>query len=344
MVQHEDGQDPVAIAEAIGLTYVDDGEPGIQRIRRGSGFGFRTPDGSWLTDEDDKTRFEDLAIPPAWTDVWICPDPDGHVQATGRDDAGRKQYLYHERWREARDAMKFDQLTRFPPDLVRIRDEVDAGLRQRSSHRLRVLALVVALLDETLIRVGNAAYARDNESFGLTTLRTQHVDCSATVISFEFVGKGGTQHQLALSNRRLARAVAACAEVPGQDLFTYRDEERQVSQTVTSADVNEWIRDVTDGPWTAKHFRLWGGTVAAAEALAGLDVGDDPEGQVLVGYDAAAERLGNTRDVARASYVHPAIPEAFRTGLLGDWFARARARRQLTRQESAVAHILDDAG
>ncbi len=333
----------VAAAEAAGLVYVDDTGPGHTRVRRGTGFGYRTHDGSWIQGEE-RDRIVDLVIPPAWTDVWISADPDGHVQATGRDDADRKQYRYHDQWRAARDAAKFARLVEFPDALAVVRDEVDAGLRQRSSARRRVLALVIALLDETLVRVGNEAYARDNETFGLTTLRDDHVEYSSTTIAFDFVGKGGIQRELAVTNRRLARAIAACAEVPGQHLFAWRDEDGATTHRVDSGDVNEWLRTTTDQDWTAKDFRLWGGTVAAASALADLEPEphDDLDRLVLVGFDAASEVLGNTRDVARSSYVHPAVASAFRAGELPERFARARARRQLRREESAVARLLVD--
>ncbi len=331
-------------AQAAGLAHVSDDEPGIARVRRGRGFGYRDADGTWITTDEAKQRFADLVIPPAWTDVWICADPDGHIQATGRDDADRKQYLYHPAWREARDAAKFARFVDFPAALEVIRDHVDAGLRQRSSDRLRVLGLVVALLDETLVRIGNDAYARENETYGLTTLRDDHVEVTTSTINFDFVAKGGAQRELAVTNRRLASAIAACAEEPGHRLFAYRHDEDDTVHTVDSGDVNRWLQEVTDDAWTAKDFRAWGGTVAAAVALAGLDPDpdDDLDRLVLVGFDAAAERLGNTRDVARASYVHPAVPAAFHDGSLPGRFARARARRQLRREESAVARVLTD--
>lgn len=331
-------------AEAAGLVHVTDDEPGIARVRRGRGFGYRDADGTWITSDQVRQRVADLVIPPAWTDVWICPDPDGHIQATGRDVAERKQYLYHPTWREVRDAAKFARFVDFPPALATIRDRVDEGLRQRTSARLRVLSLVVALLDETLVRIGNDAYARDNETYGLTTLLDGHVEVTTRTITFDFVAKGGAQRELAVTNRRLATAIAACAEEPGQRLFAYRHDEDDTVHTVDSGDVNQWLQEVTDDAWTAKDFRAWGGTVAAAMALAELepDPDDDLDRLVLVGFDAAAERLGNTRDVARASYVHPAVPAAFHDGSLPGRFARARARRQLRREESAVARLLTD--
>lgn len=333
-------EDPQATARSAGLVYADDEEPGITRIVRGTGFGYRGPDGAWLTDDTIRNRIRDLAIPPAWTEVWICPDHDGHLQATGRDDAGRKQHLYHPRWREARDAAKFARLRHFPMALEVVRDAVDAGLRQRSDHGERVLALVVALLDETLVRIGNTASVDTHESYGLTTLRDEHVEATTASLTLDFVGKGGTEHEVRVADRRLARAVAACAEEPGQQLFTWRDDEGR--HDVESSDVNDWLEAATGARWTARDFRVWGGTVTAAVALADLQpsADDDLDRLVLVGFDAAAERLNNTRDVARASYVHPAVPAAFRAGELPGRFARARARRRLDRDESAVARLL----
>lgn len=332
-----------AAAEAAGLVYAADDDAGFTRIRKGTGFGYRAPDGEWVRDDDTRDRLVDLVIPPAWNDVWICADPDGHIQATGRDDAERKQYLYHPEWRRARDAAKFARFVDFPDALTTIRDEVEAGLDQQESDRRRVLCLVVALLDETLVRVGNAAYTRDNETYGLTTLRDDHVEVSGDAVNFDFVGKGGAQRELAVTNPDLARAIAACAEEPGHELFAYLREDGNV-HTVDSGDVNRWLQDVTGDAWTAKDFRAWGGTVAAASALAALqpEPDDDLDRLVLVGFNAAAERLGNTRDVARSSYVHPAVPAAFHDGTLPERFARARARRRLRRDESAVARLLAD--
>ncbi|MBY5161510.1 DNA topoisomerase IB [Salsipaludibacter albus] len=335
-------EDPEVTARAAGLRHVDDDEPGITRVRRGTGFAYRGPDGEWLTDDATKTRMAELVVPPAWTDVWICTDPDGHVQATGRDDAGRKQHLYHPAWRVARNEAKYARLAAFPEALALVRDAVDSGLRQRSDPRLRVLALVVALLDETLVRIGNPESVTEHESFGLTTLRTDHVEATTASVSFDFVGKGGARHELSVADRRLARAVSACAERSDERLFTWEDD--RGTRHVDSADVNGWLESVTDQPWSARDFRVWGGTVAAGRALADLEVApdDDLDRLVLVGFDAAADRLNNTRDVARESYVHPAVPRAFHAGELPERFARARARTWLDRDESAIARLLAD--
>jgi len=334
--------DPASAAEAVGLVHVSDDEPGIRRVRRGTGFGYRGPDGTWLTGDRTRARFEDLAIPPAWTDVWICRDRDGHLQATGRDDAGRKQHIYHPRWRDARDAAKFARLCAFPDSLTTLRDAVDDGLRQRSDRGHWLLALVVSLLDRTLIRIGNQASVDAHDTYGLTTLLDEHVTATTATATLAFDGKGGTHHEVAVTDRRLVRAIAACAEEPGQQLFSWHDDEG--SHDVDSTAVNAWLQTVTGDPWTARDFRVWGGTVAAATALAALQPqpDDDLDRLVLTGFDAAAEALHNTRAVARASYVHPAVAEAFRAGELPRRFARARARRRLTREESAVAHLLDD--
>jgi DNA topoisomerase I len=300
-------------ADAVGLRYVGDDEPGIRRLRRGRGFSYERPDGSLVPEGPERERYRALAVPPAWTDVWICPDPEGHIQATGTDDAGRKQYRYHPRWRSVRDATKFHRMGAFAAVLPAIREAVDAHLRAHDLSRERVLALVVALLDETLIRVGNERHLQAGGAIGLTTLACEHVDVSGTRVHFSFPGKSGQEQDIELRHPRLARQLLRCEEIPGQRLFAYRDGEDW--QQVGSSEVNAYLRDVAGDDVTAKDFRTWGGTVVAAERLRELGPpGDEREADanVLDAIDTAAERLGNTRAVCRASYLDPRIPKAYR--------------------------------
>ena len=287
--------DPVETAVEAGLRYVSDEQPGIRRRKRGNGFSYEKSDGTPITDPKERERIAAIAIPPAWTDVWICPKPNGHILATGRDAKDRKQYRYHPTWREVRDSDKFDNLARFGEVLPSLRRQVDADLRGPGLSRDKVLAVVVKLLDETLIRVGNEAYATDNDSFGLTTLKGKHVEVDGPTIEFEFGAKSGLQHASHLDDRQLARIVRACHELGGQDLFTYEDDGRPVD--VTSSDVNAYLRELGGGDITAKDFRTWGGT---AVATAALSLGEPPatkshaDKAVLAAYDVAATVLGNT--------------------------------------------------
>jgi DNA topoisomerase-1 len=334
--------DPEDAALAAGLRYVRDGEPGIARRRCGGGFSYRDGRGT-VRDAATRERIARLAIPPAWTEVWICPDGRGHVQAVGRDDRGRKQYRYHDRWRTARDADKFEQLAAFGVHLAKVRKQVAADLGRRGMPRERVLALVVRLLDETLIRVGNPQYAR-NESFGLTTLEARHLDIGEGAVVFEFTGKHGVEHEVTVDDRRLARLVAACDDLGGEQLFTYREDGEVVD--VRSDDVNDYLHAIAGPGITARDFRTWGGTVTVVEHL-GPQVPELEEraatSQYLAAVDAAAERLGNTRDICRSSYVHPAIEVAHRSGDVADAWRRSRRTQRLTRSERATLRLLVDA-
>jgi len=335
--------DPQEVAEAAGLRYTSDASPGIRRVRRGKGFSYQRSDGSRVAGTD-RDRIAALAIPPAWTDVWICPSAHGHIQATGRDVKGRKQYRYHDRWREVRDADKFDRLTVFGVLLPDLRAKLDADLRRRGLPRERVLALVVRLLDETLIRVGNSEYAADNDTYGLTTLRRRHVKTTANRVEFDFVGKSGVEHDVTVSDPQLARLVRKTSDLGGQDLFTYEDEARGTA-IVTSSDVNDYLRSLASVDITAKDFRTWGGTVIATETLAQLGPPDDEreaDANVLVAVDAAAEALGNTRTVCRTCYIHPAVPEAYRDGSLTDLWKRSRSVAGRSRSEQATLAVLED--
>lgn len=332
--------DPEAAAHAAGLRYVDDEEPGIRRRRRGSGFSYHAPDGSLIEDEDEVERVRALAVPPAWTDVWICARDDGHIQATGRDDDGRKQYRYHDRWREARDAIKFERLGDFGAALPDIRERVDRDLRRPRVDRPRVLALLTRLLDHSLIRVGNDEYFEDHGSVGLTTMRRAHVEVDGERIRFCFPGKGGKEVEVELTDGRSARAIRRCLELPGECVFQHGEGEEPTP--VTSADVNAYLEEAGPQRATAKDFRTWGGTVEVVRGLAGLEVPDDARERhdlVLHAVDAAAGRLGNTRAVCRSGYVHPGVVDAYEEGLLAEASRRAVRRRRPDRLDEAE-HVL----
>ncbi len=338
------GDDPHEAADLAGLVYVNDEEPGIRRRRCGRGFAYYHLDGSLIHDGSMKERIKALAVPPAWTDVWICPDPKGHIQATGRDDRSRKQYRYHERWREVRDATKFHRLRAFGHALSVVRSTVHRDLSLRAMSREKVMALAIALLDESLIRVGNDEYTRSNNSYGLTTLRPEHVDLSSTQVRLSFVGKGGKKREVTVRDRRLARMLKRCEEIPGQCLFTY--ESGSGWSRVESGDINEWLRFTTGESFTSKDFRTWGGTVVAAATLHELGPAAserEAEQKLLAAIDAAADRLGNTRAVARSGYVHPAVPLAYSDGTLSASFEAAEETEWLDHDEVAVLEILDRA-
>lgn len=328
-----------------GLRYVTDDRPGLARVRRGRGFSYHRPDGALVAD-DVRARVEALAIPPAWTDVWICPDPRGHLQATGRDEKGRKQYRYHPDWAAHRNRLKFDRMVPFAEALPALRERVEADLRRRSLGRDKVLALCVRLLDETLVRVGNEAYAAENGSYGLTTIRDKHVSFAGPEVRFEFVGKSGKRQEVSVRDRRLARLVKACRDIPGYDLFQFYDEAGE-RQDVESGHVNDYLRDATGEAFSAKDFRTWGGTVAAAECLAGLEADGDPDACVVRAVEAAAATLGNTPAVCRRYYVHPGVVEAFRAGDLADRLRRRNAGNTpagLRPPEAAVLDLLREGG
>lgn len=303
-----------------GLRYVSDDEPGFRRQRRGRGFSYTDTRGRPLRSPAHLARIRALAIPPAWIDVWICADPLGHLQATGRDARGRKQYRYHDRWREHRDAVKFDRMLEFGRKLPAIRRRVGRDLGRRGLPREKVLAAVVSLLDLTLVRVGNGEYARENGSYGLTTLRDRHADVRGSRIRLRFKGKSGKQHEIHLRDERLARIVKRCQDLPGQNLFRYEDDEGAVSD-VTSEDVNAYLREITGEDFTAKDFRTWAGTVLAACALA--QAGEcrsrrQAERKVAAAVKEVAEVLANTPAVCRSSYIHPGLVDAYLEGSLPD--------------------------
>jgi DNA topoisomerase I len=319
----------LAAARASGLRYASDARPGITRRRAGRGFTYRDVHGSTIRDPEVRDRIAALAIPPAWTDVWICPWPNGHIQATGRDARGRKQYRYHADWRSRRGSDKFERMVEFGRVLPRLRRKCDRDLGRRGLPREKVLAAVVRLLELTLIRVGNDAYARLNRSFGLTTLRDRHATVTGSRIRFRFRSKSGVVRESDLRDRRLAAIVRQCQELPGQELFQYLDEEGGVHD-VASDDVNAYLREATGGDFTAKDVRTWAGTVLAYRALRAQGDADRPPAarrKLVAAIRAAAERLGNTQAVARGSYVHPDLAEVYLDGGIGT--RRARPDRKV---------------
>ena len=311
-----DTRSPEQEAACAGLTYSSDEMPGIRRRRYGKGFRFLWPDGTQVTEEDTLARIRKLAIPPAYRDVWICPDPDGHLQATGRDAKGRKQYRYHRRWTELREGTKFGRMLDFCRALPHLRERVNADLGHRGLPREKVLAAVVRLLETTLIRVGNESYARENKSYGLTTLRDGHTEIEGSEVRFSFKGKSGKEWNVSLRDRRLARVVGACRDVPGDELFQYLDRDGQ-RHAVTSGDVNAYLREATGADFTAKDFRTWAGTVLAAMALREFESFDSASAakrNVTRAIEQVATRLGNTPSVCRKSYVHPEVLDAYLEG------------------------------
>ena len=312
-------EEPRAVARASGLRYSTDDRPGFTRQPSGEGFLYLDTDGKRITDEDTLERIRKIVIPPAWTDVWICPWPNGHLQATGRDARGRTQYRYHARWREQRGAENFARMIAFAKVLPKIRRRAERDLAKRGLPREKVLGVVVRLLELTLIRVGNDEYARVNRSFGLTTLRDRHARIDGTSVKFRFRGKAGLMHEVGLRDRRLASIIRRCQELPGQELFQYLDDVGNV-RDVTSDDVNDYIREASGGDFTAKDFRTWAGTLLAYRALRALqpeDHGPAAKKNVVQAMRVTAEKLGNTPAVARGSYVHPAVLDAYLEGGLG---------------------------
>jgi DNA topoisomerase-1 len=310
--------DPKDAAESAGLRYVSDGRAGIRRRKSGKSFTFKRADGSTLNEPDALQRIKALAIPPAWTDVWICPFADGHVQATGRDAKGRKQYRYHAQFRELRESTKYEHVVGFAEALPAIRAKVREHMALRALPREKVLATVVHLLETTLIRVGNDDYARQNSSYGLTTLKTRHVAVNGKEIRFRFTGKSGKQWSLRVKDRRIAKIIKACQELPGQELLQYLDEEGN-PQDVTSSDVNAYLKEITGRDITAKDFRTWAGTVLAAMALnemKSFDSAAQAKRNLRTAIENVAARLGNTPTICRKCYIHPEVLNSYLDGNL----------------------------
>jgi DNA topoisomerase-1 len=341
--------DPVASAKAAGLRYVSDDSPGIRRRLRGKGFTYLDPQGRTVRDAKTLERIRKLAIPPAWTDVWICTQANGHLQATGRDARGRKQYRYHTEWRTVRDETKFGKMTVFGEALPALRARVDEDLSRRGLPREKVLAAVVRLLETTLIRVGNREYMKQNRSFGLTTLRDGHVDIQGSKLRFEFRGKSGKEHSVEIQDRRLARVVKQCRDLPGQTLFQYLDDDG-VRQSIRSEDVNTYLREITGQDFTAKDFRTWGGTVLALSALLEIGACDSEKeaGKAVVEMvKQVSSSLGNRPAICRKYYIHPLIIDTFVQGRLVDVLSGVVAESQeegetgsLRRLEAQVLALL----
>jgi DNA topoisomerase-1 len=307
-------------AREAGLRYMLDDVPGITRKRRGKGWSYYDPDGRLIRDAAERDRLNALAIPPAWTDVWISPRADSHLLATGRDSEGRKQYRYHPDWRAIRDESKYGRMIPFARALTRIRKQVDQHLADSELSREKVLATVVRLLELSLIRVGNEEYARSNRSYGLTTMRDRHVEIDGSRIRFEFRGKGGKRHEMDVRDRRLARIVRQCRDVPGYELFQYYDESGE-RRAVGSGEVNEYLREIAGEDFTAKDFRTWAGTLHAAAVLLACDpCSDEREGRSRINDSVAivAERLGNTVAICKSCYIHPVVFERYLDGTLAE--------------------------
>jgi DNA topoisomerase I len=330
------------------LRYVADDGPGIRRRRAGSGFTYWSDDGRRVRDADTIARIRKLVIPPAWTDVWICPIANGHIQATGRDARRRKQYRYHQRWREVRDDVKYGRLLAFGAALPSIRRRVEKDFQQTALTRTKVIATIVQLLEKTLIRVGNEEYARENNSFGLTTMKDRHAEVKGSTVIFEFRAKSGVQQCVDLRDARLARVIKRCQDLPGQTLFQYIDEEG-ARQSVDSSDVNDYLRQVTGQDFTAKDFRTWAGTVMTAQALHALEMWEteaQAKKNVVEAIAQVAKKLGNTRAVCRRCYIHPAVLDAYQEGItIREVVKRhGRAMRRfsgLSREEIATLALLE---
>ena len=319
-----------AAAKSAGLRYVHDYQPGIARRKRGKQFHYVDADGHAVKDDDTLARIKSLVIPPAWEDVWICSHPRGHLQATGRDARGRKQYRYHPRWRSHRDESKYDRILSFGKALPAIRRAVDAALKLPGLPREKVLATIVYLLEATMMRIGNEEYARENKSFGLTTLRDRHVRLDGSKVEFRFRGKSGVHHAVEVQDRRLANIIRRTRDLPGQDLFQYIDDDGK-PHTIGSADVNEYLQSIAGEDYTAKDFRTWSGTVLAAVALREYEKFDSEaqaKKNIVQAIESVAKKLGNTPTICRKCYVHPSVIECYLDGSMLK-AARSRAKQQL---------------
>ncbi|MGN8277052.1 DNA topoisomerase IB [Pseudomonas sp. SMN5] len=322
------------------LHYVDDTAPGITRRKLRGKFCYFDPQGQRITDAAEIQRINALAVPPAYTEVWICTDPRGHLQATGRDARGRKQYRYHTRWREVRDADKYSRMLEFGRALPRLRKRLEEILATPGFSRDKVMATVITLLDKTLIRVGNTQYARDNRSYGLTTLRTRHVEVNGSAIAFQFRGKSGVEHQITVKDRRLARVIRRCQEIPGQNLFQYLDEDG-ARHSVSSSDINAYLKTLTGADFTAKDYRTWAGSAAALAGLRTLRWETETEARKHVAemVKQVARQLGNTPTVCRKCYIHPAVVEGFMLGALRE-LPKPRIRKGLSAEEAGLTMFL----
>jgi len=335
---------PEESAHAAGLRYVHDDRPGMRRVRAGRGFRYVDSQGRTVRDPETLHRIRSLVLPPAWADVWICPIPNGHLQAVGLDARGRKQYRYHPRWRAIRDETKYHRMIAFGSTLPAVRTRIEADLALPGLPRPKVLAAVVRLLETTLIRVGNEEYARTNHSFGLTTLRDRHVHVNGATMRFSFRGKSGVRHAVDVSDRRLARLIQRCQDLPGHELFQYVDHEG-TAHLIDSSDVNAYLQEIAGDEFTAKDFRTWAGTVLAAQALLACEACEKAalrKRNVVAAIEATARRLGNTVAVCRKCYVHPAVVEAYLEGSLAKALRRKGAAPLdgLRDEEAAVLMFL----
>ncbi len=340
--------DSIESAHDAGLMYVSHDRPGISRRRNGGGFAFFDSAGKRLDNHDDIARIKSLAIPPAWTDVWICPSPRGHIQAVGKDARGRTQYRYHPRWREVRDETKYERMLAFGKALPKIRSRVRRDLRKPGLSREKVVAAVVRLLETSLIRIGNDEYARSNHSFGLTTMLDKHVHVKGSQIHFQFRGKSGVQHAIDIQDKRLAKVIRDCQDLPQQELFAFVDHEGK-THDITSSDVNEYLKRVTGDEFTAKDFRTWAGTVLCAIALQEFETFDSQaqaKRNIVAAIESVAKKLGNTSAVCRKSYVHPAVIDTYMEGTLVEMLRRqveqtlSTSLHRLRPEEAAVLTLL----
>ena len=340
--------DPLESAKAAGLRYVYDSRPGITRHPTRTGFRYITPDGHSLRDKETLARIKSLAIPPAWVDVWICPLANGHLQATGRDARARKQSRYHPDWRKARDQSKYEHMLHFGSALPTIRQRVEEHLTLPGLPREKVLATIVRLLETTFIRVGNESYARENKSFGLTTLQRRHVDIKGSRLTFKFKGKSGVEHNVNLTDRRLARIVKTCRDIPGYELFEFLDDDGN-ARTIDSTSVNDYLREIANENFTAKDFRTWAGTVLAADILCTFEPCDSAtqlKKNTVEAIKSVAQRLGNTPSVCRKCYVHPAVLNAYLNNSMPTLLKNLRLPKDspthgLLPEEQAMLHLLN---
>ncbi|HYJ05808.1 MAG TPA: DNA topoisomerase IB [Chthoniobacterales bacterium] len=348
IAQIEVAPDSVEVAEEAGLRYVSDDQPGYTRKRKGDDFEYFDSDGKLIRDEARLLRIRRIGIPPAYEDVWICPTSNGHIQATGRDARGRKQYRYHERWREARDENKYERMVVFGKALPKIRRRVKRDLAQRGLPRGKVLATVVQLLERTFIRVGNDEYAKQNKSFGLTTMRNHHVDVKGETLKFRFRGKSGVSHEVDVSDRRLAKIIRQLQDLPGQDVFQYVNGDGEV-RNITSEDVNDYLREITGEEFTAKDFRTWAGTVLAAMALNAQENFENKtqaRKNIKDAISAVSKILGNTPTVCRKCYVHPDVLETYLDGGMIEGLKQkteetlSKKLRNMRAEEAAVMSFL----
>lgn len=340
--------DPVESAKAAGLRYVSDTVPGIRRRRCGKGFRYIDPEGKTVRDKETLARIRSLVIPPAWTGVWICPNPKGHLQVTGRDARGRKQSRYHPRWREVRDETKYERMMIFGAALPSIRERVEHDLSLPGLPREKVLATIVRLMELTLIRVGNEEYARQNKSYGLTTMRDKHVEIDGATVTFKFQGKSGVKHTVDITDRRIAKIVQRCEDIPGYELFQYVEKDG-THRSVDSADVNDYLREISNQEFTAKDFRTWAGTVLVCVTLREFEAfasETEAKRNIVQAIKRVAARLGNTPSVCRKCYVHPAVLDFYMNGTMLEvvkWPARqedADSEETLRQEEEALLRLL----